>query len=1181
MASTSTVSDVVDPRDAARRPRRPLSLEDRYHRHDGLVYLSGLQALVRLPLEQHRLDRARGLATRTLISGYEGSPLAGYDLELSRQQQLLDEHGVVLRPSVNEELGANVVQGSQLVSVVGEATCDGVVGIWYGKAPGLDRASDALRHANLGGAAPRGGVLVLVGDDSVAKSSTVPSSSEVAMAELGMTVLSPSDPQDVLELGLHGIALSRFCGLWTGLKLATNVVDGGMTVDLDSLSVEPLVPDNVVDGAPYVHTVSATFLQPTLAGLEHSAMNIRPELARRYARANGLNRVVGDPEARLGLIAHGATYLDTLRALHRLGIDPEQPGSGVRLLKLGMVSPLDPQGVREFAAGLKEIVVVEEKRPFVELAVKDALYGTTSAPRVFGKRGADGSVLLRSDADLPPEVIAEAVAPRLSLLLPGFEARPGAADAPRPRRALPLLARQPYFCSGCPHNRSTHTPAGSLVGAGIGCSALASYMDEDRVGQIMGLSQMGGEGAAWAGISPFVKEDHVFQNIGDGTYHHSGSLAVRAAVAAGVNITYKLLYNDAVAMTGGQQAVGRMSVPELVQELLAEGVARIVVTTEDLEDYRGVRLARGVEVRHRDRLIETQEELAKVPGVTVLLHDQECATELRRKRKRKKVVEPTTRVFINERVCEGCGDCGEKSNCLSVQPVETEFGRKTQIHQASCNKDYSCLAGDCPSFLVVEPGERVVRRDPAPLDADTLPLPRLRVRTDDFGLRMTGIGGTGVVTTAQILATAAVIDGLHVRGLDQLGMAQKGGAVVSDLLFGENPERRPNKVGRGECDLYLGCDVLVAATDANLSTTAPDRTLAVISTSEVPTGEMISHAAVTFPTADRTVDVIAGRAKDLVRADARGICRALFGDDQYANVFLVGVAVQAGGLPISPESIEEAITLNGAAVDRNLQAFRRGRQLVADPEALTRAVEPDAPIEAERGPSAFARDVVDGVGATAGSDLEALVLRRVDELVDYQNRAYARQYADVVRQVRSVEERTLGAAGAITEGVAAHLYKLMAYKDEYEVARLSLDAELERAVKAEFGPDATWSYKLHPPVFRALGMDRKITLGPWFTPAFRALRGMRRVRGTALDPFGMAKVRRVERALIGEYVAAVRTALASLTPATRSIVLELVTLPDMVRGYEDIKLDNVERYRARLAELLAALEGQPSAEAVA
>jgi len=1173
----STVSDVesqvasAQTHDAPPRTRREVSLSDRYEKWDGLVYLSGLQALVRIPLAQARLDRRLGRDTRTLISGYEGSPLAGLDLELERNADLVAEHGVVLRPNVNEELGANAVQGSQLASVVGEQTCDGVVGIWYGKAPGLDRATDALRHGNLGGASPTGGVLALVGDDSIAKSSTVPSSSEWAMAELGMTVLSPCDAQDVIALGVHGIALSRFCGLWTGLKLATNVVDGAMTVDLGVTDIDPVIPDNTVGGRAFEHRVSANFLQPTLSELECSLMGERPELARRYARENRLNRVTGDPQARIGLIAHGATYLDTLRALRRSGIDISAPDSGVRILKLGMVTPLEPNIVREFAEGLDEIIVVEEKRAFVELGVKDVLYGVPGAPRVLGKRDSDGSPLLRTDADLPPEVIARAIASRLERHVPGIVDTAWADDPKPPRRTLPLLSRQPFFCSGCPHNTSTQVPQGSLVGAGIGCSSLASYMDEDRVGQIMGLCQMGGEGAAWAGIAPFVRENHVFQNLGDGTYHHSGSLAIRAAVAAGVNITYKLLYNDAVAMTGGQRAVGRLAVPEIVRQLLAEGVARVVITTEDVTDYKRVRLPRGVEVRDRSRLLETQEELARVAGVTVLLHDQECATELRRKRKRKKVAEPSTRVFINERICEGCGDCGEKSNCLSVQPVETEYGRKTQIHQASCNKDYSCLQGDCPSFLTVEPGAANVVREPEPLAFDAAPEPDGRIRADGFGIRMTGIGGTGVVTTSQVLATAAVIDGLHPRGLDQLGMAQKGGAVVSDLVLTRDPERRSNKVGAGESDLYLAFDLLVATQREHLATMRSERTVAVVSTSEVPTGEMVTDVSTSFPPAHRTLAQISERSSRLSSVDARAICRTLFGDDQYANVFLLGVALQAGALPLSADAIEQALTLNGAAVDRNIQAFRRGRQAHHDPRALADTLSVDAQTTGSPAPGVMASQIARRVGGS--EELTELVARRVEDLIGYQSRGYAERYAARLAMLRSSVQRA-GLSETVMFAAVRHLYKLMAYKDEYEVARLGMDASVARSVAAEFGSDATWSVMLHPPLLRALGMRRKIKLSSRVhRPMFRVLRALRHLRGTPADLFGLAKVRRVERELVSDYLDSLERAI-SLTDATNEgVVLELAELPDMIRGYEEIKLGNVGRYRQARDELLDRLSG--------
>lgn len=1149
---------------------RPVRLEDRYELRDGEIYLSGLQALVRIPLDQNRLDRRNGLNTATFISGYEGSPLGGFDLELLRRQKLLDQHNIVFKPSVNEELGANAVQGSQLASTVGPMTHDGVVGIWYGKAPGLDRATDALRHANLGGAAATGGVLVLVGDDSIAKSSTVPSSSETAMAEIGMTVLSPSDPQDVLDLGLHGIALSRFSGLWTGMKLATNVVDGASTAVVRTDQVNPVFPDRSIDGEPFQHTVTANFLQPTLAGLEKSLTTSRVELARRYAHANGLNRIIGDPHARFGIVAAGASYLDVHQALSTLGITADDlDSSGIRILKLGMISPLEPRIVQEFARGLDEIVVVEEKRAFLELAIKDLLYGQPDAPAVYGKRGPSGQELLRADADLPPRVIAQAIAPRIVAHLPIDSVTSWLRESATPKQParllLPVVNRTPFFCSGCPHNRSTAVPAGSLVGAGIGCSALASFMPEERVGNVVGLCQMGGEGAAWIGMAPFVTHKHLVQNLGDGTFHHSASLAIRASVAASSNITYKLLYNGTVAMTGGQQAVGKMSVPEIVTGLLAEGVTRIVVTTEEPDRYRGVRLPRGVQVRHRDRLLETQEELAQVPGVTVLIHDQECATELRRKRKRKLAVAPKERVFINERVCEGCGDCGTKSNCLSVQPTDTEFGRKTQIHQASCNKDFSCLDGDCPSFISVVPGTKGASVATGPLAADDLPEPVLKVLAEDFNLRITGIGGTGVVTTAQIVSTAAVMAGLYVRSLDQLGMAQKGGAVVSDIKMSSAPFSGANKVGPGECDLYLGCDILVAANPVNLDVATPSRTIAVVSTTAVPTGSMVTDPTHAFPDVDETASRITERTRqhDNSYADVRSLVTALFGDDQYANIFLVGMAVQAGALPVDADFVEQAITLNGVAVEANLQAFRRGRQFVADPQGLLGAL----PVHEERpaAPSAEAQRISGLVRTEGDTGLAELVLRRVGELIAYQDAGYATRYATVVERVRAREAAVGGPRYQISHAVARNLFKLMAYKDEYEVARLFLDPALERDLRQQFGADAKYAFRLHPPVLRAAGMKNKISLGSWSKPGFQALHAMRRVRGTRFDPFGRSQVRATERALIGEYVDALDAALLALTAQSAPTVLAVAELPDLVRGYEQVKMGNVARFREELA----------------
>lgn len=1158
--------------------QQQFSLEDRYRVERGRVYLSGLQALVRLPVEQRRRDRGEGRRTAAFVSGYEGSPLAGYDLELGRNQGLLDEHDIVFRPGLNEETAVGAVQGTQLAALSDDRRYDGVTGYWYGKAPGLDRATDALRHANLGGTSPAGGALAIVGDDSTAKSSTVPSSSEPALAELGIPTLVPADPQDVLDLGLHGVALSRFCGLWVGLKIATSVADGSASAEVSPDRVEIAAPGADGAGSRYVHQVSAAFVQPQLAALERTMLQDRLELARQYAAANRLNTIdAGGPGDRVGIVAAGSTYLEVRQALEQLGLAPGTARSrGVRLLRLGMVFPLEPGVVAEFAEGLDEIVVVEEKRSFIEAAVKDLLYGRPGAPAVHGKYDAGGQVLLRSDGDLGADAIAEALAARLATR-PEFA---DLADRPRGRTAaepvrqlLPLAGRTPFFCAGCPHNRSTEVPAGSLVGAGIGCHGMAVLLPPERVGNVIGLTQMGGEGAGWIGMEPFVETGHMFQNLGDGTFHHSGSLAVRAAVAAGSTMTFKLLYNSAVAMTGGQSAVGNMTVADITRLLAAEGVRQTVVTTEDPGRYRRVALGPRTTVAHRDELPQVQEALARVPGVTVLIHDQECATELRRRRKRGLAPEPERRAFINERVCEGCGDCGAKSNCLSVRPVPTDYGRKTRIHQESCNKDYSCLDGDCPSFLSVVPAAgKAARPDLPPLPAGSSAEPAVAAR-ERFTVRINGIGGTGVVTLAQIVATAAVISGRHVRALDQTGLAQKGGAVVSDLRISDVPTEASNKLARGECDLYLGCDVLVAASPANLLVADPARTTAVVATGEVPTGAMVIDTAVVFPPASQTQGRIADRTRRGAGrfVDAQQATATLFGDSQSANIFLLGVAYQLGALPVAAEFVERAIELNAVAVPVNLQAFRRGRQLIGAPADFDRA------LAAADGGSPLADQ---DLAAAAPEPLADLVQRRAQELTAYQNAAYAGTYTAFVDRVRAAEAARLPGSTGVTRAVADQLFKLMAYKDEYEVARLSVDPQLARDVERQFGKGATFAYRLHPPVLRALGMRRKISLGRWFRPVLVALHRLRWLRGTPFDPFGHTELRRVERALVGEYRELVDRSLDRLDAGTVERVTEIAALPDMVRGYEQIKLGNVARFRSAATRLSAALDRvQPAAPA--
>ena len=1120
------------------------TLEDRYRREDGTVYVTGIQALVRVLLDRARADRRAGRDTATYVTGYEGSPLGGLDLELARNSALLAEHAIVAQPGLNEELAATAISGTQLARSVGDLQYAGVTGIWYGKTPGLDRASDALRHGNLIGADPHGGAVALAGDDPGAKSSTIPGSSELALADLGMPAFYPADPAEILEYGLHAVELSRASGLWAALKVATVVADGAATAALAPWSAPDLtgLPGGLT---AYAHQPTSRLLGATLAGLERSFHEVRLPIALEYLRRSGVNRITGPAGARIGIVAAGATYLALRQALTALGLD--DPGrAGIRLLKPGVIFPLEPSAVREFARGLDRVLVVEEKRTFLEDAVKSVLYGTAQAPAVHGKQGADGAPLL------PPfgELDADTIAAGLRRWLAGAGV-PGLAEPPVPRQrtSLPLAARTPFFCSGCPHNSSTEVAPGTLVGGGIGCHAMVLLMPGERTGRVAGLTQMGGEGAQWIGMAPFVGERHFVQNIGDGTFAHSGSLAVRAAVAAGVNVTFKLLRNSAVAMTGGQQPVGELSLRQLVALLEAEGARRVVVTSEDPDRVRQ-QAGRGVTVRHRRDLLAVQAELASVEGVTVLIHDQECAAEKRRKRRRGKVALPAQRVFINERVCEGCGDCGVKSNCLSVQPVATEFGRKTQINQSSCNLDFSCLTGDCPSFLTVVPGQPAAPGQPAgaqPGAVEPPAEPQRAAAAGPFSMRITGIGGTGVVTVSQVLATAAAIEGQAVRTLDQTGLAQKGGAVVSDLTISGRAQDRSPKLAAGECDLYLGCDALVAADPGNLRVAAPDRTLAVISASEVPTGSMVVSTATAYPAQAQVSQAFAGAVRDARFVDASALARRYLGDEQYANMIMVGAAYQCGVLPLTAGAIERAIGLNGRAVAANVAAFRHGRLAIAGQQTPAGQA---APAEEED-----------------ATDLDTLVQRRSDDLVAYQNAAYAAGYREAVARVREAEAG-LDPRLPLAAAVARNLYKLMAYKDEYEVARLSLDPQLTAAITAQFGAGAVYRYQLHPPVLRALGMNRKISLGPWFRPVLRLLAALRPLRGTPFDPFGRTRVRRTERALPGEYRATIDQLLAGLRPENHGLAVEIAGLPDLVRGYEGLKLSNVAAYRERTAELL-------------
>ncbi|MGQ0575462.1 MAG: indolepyruvate ferredoxin oxidoreductase family protein [Pseudonocardia sp.] len=1145
---------------------RPVDFElaDRYRAGTGPVLLTGVQAIARMLVEQHAADARAGLRTASFVSGYQGSPLGGLDQTLARATELRESAGLTLVPAVNEELAATAIWGSQVEVPGHPRTVDGTVGVWYGKGPGVDRAGDPLRHANMCGAHPSGGVLVLAGDDPSCKSSTIPCISERTLAGYGLPVLYPGSAAEIVRLGRYGVALSRASGMWVGMKITTDVADGVYTVDGPVGDVGITLPDLEWDGAPWRYRQYPMLVPPGSLEAEAQLYGPRWAMVRAFLEVNPVNEIVV-PGGRLGIVAGGKAFTDVRQALRDLGLDDPDPDTalrraGIALLRLGAIHPVEKGLLREFAAGLDTVLVVEEKSPFVEAAVRDALYGMPDAPAVIGSFDASGAPLVPEAGELTAAVLAEPLRRVLGGL--GVELSP----APRTRPVLELLpvGRTPYFCSGCPHNRSTIVPEGAVAGGGIGCHAMVAFTGRAS-SEVSSLTQMGGEGAQWIGQAPYTSAGHMFQNIGDGTFAHSGQMAVQACVAAGVSITYKLLYNRAVAMTGGQDAEGALEVPALAAKLLAEGVTRVLVCADEPERYRALApLPAGVDLWHRDRLDEAQSALAAVSGVTVLVYDQRCAAESRRLRKRGALPVRRTRVVINEAVCEGCGDCGVKSNCLSVQPVETEFGRKTRIDQTSCNTDYSCLLGDCPSFVTVElPADAPARsRGQRP---EPPAVPDVAVTLDGTAdVFLAGIGGTGIVTVNQVLASAAVRDGLAMHGVDQTGLSQKAGPVTSHLRLAADAAAigPANRVGTARC--YLAFDALVGADPRFLGYAAPDRTVAVVSTSGVPTGSMVRDAAVTAPAGAALVERIRAVSREVVALDAQAAAVALFGDAMPANLLLVGAAHQAGALPLTASAIEWAIELNGVAVAANVAAFRWGRVAVADPAAFAAATAAPVTVAA---PVELPASV--DLGEMAG-ETRRLVEVRAAQLVGYQGASTAAAYVADVR-VAWRAERALGDAvptpGRFSEAVARGLHRFTAYKDEYEVARLLTDPAFEARLAAEVPGGAQRRYRLHPPALKALGRERKIAFGPWLRPVLRGLARGKVLRGTPLDPFGRFGMRRLERELRDEYRALVLRLAAGLTVASYDTAVAAAQAADLVRGYEDVKLASVHRYRARLAEL--------------
>jgi indolepyruvate ferredoxin oxidoreductase len=1169
-----------------------VTLDDKYTLERGRAYMSGIQALVRLPMLQQERDKAAGLNTAGFISGYRGSPLGGLDLSLWKAKKHLAAHQVVFQPGVNEDLAATAVWGSQQVNLYPTAKYDGVFSMWYGKGPGVDRSGDVFKHGNSAGSSRHGGVLVLAGDDHAAKSSTLAHQSEHIFKACGLPVLFPSNVQEYLDFGLHGWAMSRYSGLWVAMKCVTDVVESSASVDIDPHRTQIILP---TDFAMPEGGLNIRWPDPPLVQ-EARLLDYKWYAGLAYVRANKLDRVeIDSPHARFGIITGGKAYLDVRQALCDLGLDDETCSRiGIRLYKVGCVWPLEAQGAQAFARGLQEILVVEEKRQILEYAIKEELYNWPDAqrPRVFGKfdekdgAGGEWSVpmgnwLLPAHYELSPAIIAKAIATRLDKFdLPSdvrarIAARMAVIDAKEKALARPRVEveRKPWFCSGCPHNTSTNVPEGSRAMAGIGCHYMTVWMDRST----STFSQMGGEGVAWVGQAPFTNDKHVFANLGDGTYFHSGLLAIRAAIASNANITYKILYNDAVAMTGGQPVDGTLTVPQITHQLAAEGAKKIVIVTDEPDKYTAnVGLAPGITVHHRDLLDDVQRELREIEGTTILIYDQTCATEKRRRRKRGAYADPAKRVVINEAVCEGCGDCSVQSNCLSVEPLETEYGTKRQINQSTCNKDYSCLKGFCPSFVTVEGGQL---RKPAATGVESdamppVPEPDVPAIGQPYGVLVTGVGGTGVVTIGALLGMAAHLENKGVTVLDVTGLAQKGGAVMSHVQIANRPDDiHATRIAMGEANLVIGCDAIVTASDECVSRMQSGRTRVVLNSAPTPTAAFIKNPDWRFPGASTDADVRAAAGDDNVSAvDANRFALALLGDAIYTNPFVLGYAWQRGWLPLTHASLKRAIELNAVQVEKNLAAFEWGRRAAHDLAAV--------------------RTLIGSQGRTPDTDtagskivslhtpkaLDTLVDKRAKYLAAYQNDAYAARYRKLVDEVRAAETALdpADAQFALTEAVAKNLHKLMAYKDEYEVARLYTDPAFIEKVKANFEGDWKLKFHLAPPALSkkdAHGHLVKKQYGPWVLSAMHVLAKLRFLRGTALDVFGKTQERRTERALIVQYEALVRELIGGLQPGLaadkRALAVELANLPDGIRGYGHVKENNLKGVRTKWSQLLA------------
>lgn len=1154
-----------------------VSLDDKYTCSTGRAYLTGIEALVRLPILQSQRDKANGLATAGFISGYRGSPIGGYDNALWRADAFLKQYNIHFQPGVNEELAATALMGSQQVNLFPEAKYDGVFGLWYGKGPGLDRAMDAIKHANNTGASQFGGVLAVVGDDHMAKSSTLAYQSEPMFIGASIPVLNPTGVQDVLDFGLMGWAMSRYSGCWVGMKVTAENMDAAIAADMNPERLQLVEPDDFVMPESGVHSRwPDPFLEQEERLQQHK---IRAALA--FARANRIDKVThACSQPRFGIVATGKAYFEVLHALTDLGIDKaKREAIGLQVYKVAMSWPLEPQGITEFAAGLEEILVVEEKRPLVEDQLKSLLYSLPDdqRPRVVGKQDESGAALLSAIAELSASDVAQAIALRLeklglaTALVPPNAALPSHSLTAEPTASLPQ--RKPWFCAGCPHNTSTKVPEGSRALAGIGCHFMVTWMDRDTET----FTQMGGEGASWIGQAPFTHTRHVFQNIGDGTYFHSGILAIRAAIASSANITYKILYNDAVAMTGGQHVDGSLTVEQMVYQLKGEGVKRIAVVSDLPEKYASdFPQFEGLSVDHRDRFTSIQKALRELDGTSVIIYEQTCATEKRRRRKRGMLEDPDKRVFINSGVCEGCGDCGVQSNCLAVTPKETALGRKREIDQTACNKDYSCLKGFCPSFVTVT-GATLHKALGVSTEQNfpELPIPQGcgDELSEPYNILLTGVGGMGVLTIGSIIGMAAHIEGKGVAVLTQTGLAQKFGAVSSHVrIANKQDDIHGVRVPAGKGQLLLGADMVVSSAQASLACLDSSAAVAIVNNHGSPTADFTQDPDAPFP--EQAMERVINNATHAAHFfDASVLGTALLGDTMTSNLILLGFAWQKGLLPLGKEALEQAITLNGVAVEGNLQAFLWGRRLAEQPGK----VKDLAGLETLTGEEQN----------TATESLEDMVTFRSNELRKYQSRAYARRYQTLVDKVKTLEEKLGAAELSLTKNVARNYHKLLAYKDEYEVARLYTDGVFAKALKEQFDGDYKLTFHLAPPLFSKrdpeTGHLMKKEFGPWMLPAFRVLAKFKFLRGTALDVFGRSEERRLERSLISDYEQQVEQLLTILSGQNGSpeslkealaIAAEIAGLPHFIRGFGHVKEANIAAVERRRVVLMQQLKGE-------